>query len=422
MLDLKTIIAQPTEIKAKLLLRGFNKPVIDELVKLAATRSKVMTEIQTLESKRNKLSKEIGAVKATKGDITPILKEVASVKKEIEKINEQEVNVNKEVNELLLTLPNIPSDTTPVGATEDDNVVLKEYNFGTKKTKVKPHHEIATDLELVDFKRAVKMAGARFWAYTGMGARMVRALESLMLDTHTAKGYLEVIPPLLVNSKTMQGTGQLPKFGDDLFRIEGLDSWLIPTAEVPLTNFHANEIVDLTKPIMLTAYTPCFRKEAGSGGKDMKGTIRGHQFNKVELVKLVSKEQATEEFNKTVEDARHILDLLELPHRALHLVTGDIGFSASETIDLEVWIPSENKYREISSVSYFGDFQGRRASIRYKDEEGNMNIAHTINGSSLAIDRAMAAIFENYQNEDGSINVPKALHKYMGVKVIKNVK
>ena len=419
MLDLKRIIANPNEIKAKLLLRGFTKSTIDDLVKLADARSKVMTKIQTLESERNKLSKLIGTTKAAKGDITPILKEVADVKKKIETIKEEEMTVNKQVNELLLSLPNIPSDNTPVGANEEDNVVLKEYDFGTKKTKVKPHYEIATDLDLVDFKRAVKMSGARFWAYKGLGAKLVRSLESLMLDTHTSKGYVEIVPPLLVNSATMQGTGQLPKFADDLFKLEGMDSWLIPTAEVPLTNFYSNEIVDLTSPIMLTAYTPCFRAEAGSGGKDMRGTIRGHQFNKVELVKLVTKEQATEEFKKTIEDARSILDLLELPHRTLHLVTGDIGFSSTETIDLEVWIPSENKYREISSVSYFGDFQGRRASIRYKDADGKNQVAHTINGSSLAIDRAVAAIFENYQNEDGSITVPKALVKYMGCKIIK---
>ena len=419
MLDLKRIIANPNEIKAKLLLRGFTKSTIDDLVKLADARSKVMTKIQTLESERNKLSKLIGTTKAAKGDITPILKEVADVKKKIETIKEEEMTVNKQVNELLLSLPNIPSDNTPVGANEEDNVVLKEYEFGTKKTNIKPHYEIAVDLDLVDFKRAVKMSGARFWAYKGLGAKLVRSLESLMLDTHTSKGYVEIVPPLLVNSATMQGTGQLPKFADDLFKLEGMDSWLIPTAEVPLTNFYSNEIVDLTSPIMLTAYTPCFRAEAGSGGKDMRGTIRGHQFNKVELVKLVTKEQATDEFKKTIEDARSILDLLELSHRTLHLVTGDIGFSSTETIDLEVWIPSENKYREISSVSYFGDFQGRRASIRYKDEDGKNQVAHTINGSSLAIDRAVAAIFENYQNEDGTITVPKVLVKYMGCKVIK---
>ena len=415
MLDLKNILNNFENTKEKLLLRNFDVAILDKIKELAIKRSEVMTSLQTLESKRNKLSKEIGISKANGRDINNILKEVAKIKDEILDIKDTEFNLNNKIKQIMLSIPNLPNENTPIGTSENDNLVIKEYsNLGRGKLKnVKPHYEIATKLDIVDFERAVKLSGTRFWAYKGLGAKLVRSLEFLMLDTHVKKGYVEISPPLLVKSQIMQGTGQLPKFADDLFKIENEDKWLIPTAEVPLTNFYANEIIDLNKPKALTAYTPCFRAEAGSGGKDTKGLIRAHQFNKVELVKLVKNEDLKIEFSKTVKDAKNILDILELPYRELRLCTGDIGFSAEETIDLEVWIPSENKYREISSISSFGSYQGRRANIRYRDENGKTNIVNTINGSGLAIDRTIAAILENYQNDDGSITIPKALIKYM---------
>lgn len=420
MLDLKNILNNFEETKQKLGSRNFDVSLLDKVKKLAKQRSEVMTKIQALEAEKNDLSKEIGKAKSSGLEIKDVLEKVAKVKEEILAINDKEISVNHKIKELLLIIPNVPNKNTPVGKDENDNVVINEYaNLGRGKvTNVKPHYEIAKDLDIVDFERAVKLSGTRFWAYKGLGAKLVRALESFMLDTHIKKGYVEIVPPVLVKSKMMEGTGQLPKFADDSFKIENEDKWLIPTAEVPLTNFYANEIIDLNKPVALTAYTPCFRAEAGSGGKDTKGLIRAHQFNKVELVKIVKKEDLKEEFNKTVNDAKSILELLELPFRELRLCTGDIGFSAEETIDLEVWIPSENKYREISSISSFGSYQGRRASIRYKDESGKNKIANTINGSGLAIDRTIAAILENYQNSDDTISVPEVLIKYMDNKKI----
>lgn len=421
MLDLKIIISDTKNIKKKLSSKGFDVSSIDKIISLSIKRSKVMTEIQVLESKRNTISKTIGQLKS-KGENTDfIMEEVADIKESIQKIKNDELTVNNEIKELLLYVPNVPADNVPVGKDEDDNVLIKEYSkLGRGKvTGVKPHYDIATELEIVDFERAVKLSGARFWAYKGLGSRLVRSLENFMLDTHVKNGYTEWRPPVIVKSNILEGTGQLPKFGDDLFKIEGVDSYLIPTAEVPLTNLHNGEIIDVTTPIAYTAFTLCFRAEAGSGGKDMKGLIRAHQFNKVELVKFTSKEALEEEFNKTLNDAKNILELLELPYQELQLCTGDGSFAAETTIDLEVWIPSENRYRETSSVSSFGDYQGRRASIRYKNKDGKNQPVCTINGSALAIDRIVAAILENYQNEDGSITIPKVLIPYMGTDVIK---
>ena len=420
MLDLKNILNNFDNVKQKLASRNFDVSVLDKIKEVAQKRSKLMTKLQSLEAKRNQLSKEFGKAKAKGDSAIDILAKVSKVKKEIWVIKDSEININKEIKKLLLIVPNLPNKNTPTGKDENANLVINEYpNLGRQKvTDVKPHYEIALELDIVDFERAVKLSGTRFWAYKGLGAKLVRSLESFMLDIHIKKGYIEIVPPVLVKSKIMEGTGQLPKFSEDLFKIENEDKWLIPTAEVPLTNFYSNEILDLTKPIALTAYTPCFRKEAGSGGKDTKGLIRAHQFNKVELVKLVKNEDLQLEFNKTINDAKHILELLELPYRELRLCTGDIGFSVEETIDLEVWMPSENRYREISSISAYGNFQARRANIRYKDENGKKYIANTINGSGLAIDRTIAAILENYQNKDGTIDIPKALIKYMGYEKI----
>ncbi len=421
MINLKDIVKNKNEIKEKLASRGFDVSVIDEIISLAVKRSELMPSLQELENKRNTLSKEVGIAKSSGQDASDILKQVADVKVEIEKIESKEIEVNKDIEKLLLTVPNIPSETTPVGKDEESNVLIKEHGeLGRGKvTGVIAHHEIATKMGIVDFERSVKISGTRFWSYIGDGAKLVRALETFMLNTHVDNGYLEIIPPLLVSTKTMQGTGQLPKFADDLFKVEGSDKWLIPTAEVPLTNFYAGEILDLNNPISLTAYTPCFRDESSSGGKDMKGLIRGFQFNKVEVVKIVKPSDVEKEFNKTYTEIKGLLEALELPHQELELCTGDLGFSAERTIDLEVWIPSENRYRETSSISSFSSFQARRASLKYKDENGKNDFASTINGSGLAIDRIMAAILENYQNADGSITIPKVLVPFMGKETIK---
>ncbi len=414
MLDLKNILNNFEEVKRQLGKRKFDLAKLEEIKEVAKKRSELMTKMQSLEAEKNNLSKQIGELKAKKENADELLIQVAKIKNRIEQIKEAENQVNIEIKDKLLLIPNLPLAAVPFGNDDSENVVIATHDkLGRGLVKgVKPHYDIAVALDIVDFERAVRMSGTRFWAYKGLGSRLVRALENFMLDTHVAKGYTELRPPVIVNAKTMQGTGQLPKFKDDLFKLEGLDAYLIPTAEVPVTNFYQDEILDLTKPIAFTAFTPCFRAEAGSGGRDMRGLIRAHQFNKVELVKLTSQKDLEIEYQKTVEDAKAILELLELPYRELMLCSGDLGFSAQQTIDLEVWIPSESKFREISSISRFGDFQGRRAAIRYKD--GNENWpACTINGSGLSIDRTIAAILENYQNEDGTITIPKVLVKYM---------
>ncbi len=421
MLDFKKIINNSKLVKEKLKTRNFDVSIIDKILKLSKERSNVMTYLQKLESKKNLISKNIGYKKLKNESIDKDLKNVAKIKEEIEKINSKEKEVNLNIKNKLLYIPNLPNENTPIGKDEKSNVLIKEYFFlgRGKVTNVEAHYEIAKKLDIVDFKRAVKLSGSRYWAYKGLGAKLLRALENYMLDKHIENNYIEWNVPIIVKNNILEGTGQLPKFKKDLFKIENLNSYLIPTTEVPLTNLFNNEIIDLSTPIAYTAYSLCFRSEAGSGGKDIKGLIRAHQFNKVELVKFVSKEDHKLEFIKTVNDAKSILEDLELPYQEIQLCTGDLGFSAEETIDLEVWIPSEKKYREISSISSFSDFQGRRASIRYKDKTNKNQIAYTINGSGLAIDRTIAAILEIYQNKDGSITIPKVLIPYMKLELIK---
>ncbi|NQZ29514.1 MAG: serine--tRNA ligase [Mycoplasmatales bacterium] len=422
MLDLRKILENSQEVKNKLETRGFDTKKIDELVGLGEQRSELMTKLEALQAQRNATSKKIGIAKRNKEDVTGIMEEVANIKADIESLEEHTRKVNQMVEDLLLSIPNLPSNDSPIGSDEEQNEVMEtnpELGRG-HVTGVKPHYEIAEELDLVDFERAVKISGTRFVAYKGYGARLVRALKDFMLDTHTEKnGYTEFVPPVIVNTKSLIGTGQLPKFSEDLFKIDKEDKWLIPTAEVPLTNIYSGEIIDLETPKSVTAYTLCFRSEAGSTGRDTRGLIRMHQFNKVELVKFIKPEDEEKEFNKLLNDAEGILKALELPYQTLSLCTGDIGFSAKRTIDLEVWMPSENKYREISSVSNFGDYQARRAMIRYKDKNNKTQYASTLNGSGIAIDRCIAAILENYQNEDGTITVPTVLQKYMGIEIIK---
>ena len=415
MLDLKYILNNKNYIIKKLSTRNYDISNIEKIVKLIEKRNQLIFKLEKLLAKKNELSQEIGIQKRNKKNPEKLINEVNLLKEEIDKIElKADKSINK-VNELVLQIPNIPYDDVPIGHSDLDNVVIKEHpTLGRGLVKnVEPHYDIATKLDIIDFSRAVKLAQTRFVLYKKEGAALIRALENFMLDTHIKNGYEEIIPPHIVNSKMLYGTGQLPKFKEDLFKLEGNDLWLIPTAEVPVTNYHYDEILDLSKPKKYVAYTKCFRSEAGSGGRDTRGIIRQHEFHKVELVKVVKQEDGMTEWEKMVNDAKSILELLEIPYREVMLSTGDIGFSSAKTIDLELWIPSEEKYRETSSISICNDFQARRAKIRYRNDEGKTTYAFTMNGSGLAIDRVMAAILENYQNSDGSISIPKVLIPYM---------
>ncbi len=415
MLDLKYILNNKNYIIKKLSTRNYDISNIEKIVKLIEKRNQLIFKLEKLLAKKNELSQEIGIQKRNKKNPEKLINEVNLLKEEIDKIElKADKSINK-VNELVLQIPNIPYDDVPIGHSDLDNVVIKEHaTLGRGLVKnVEPHYDIATKLDVIDFSRAVKLAQTRFVLYKKEGAALIRALENFMLDTHIKNGYEEIMPPHIVNSKMLYGTGQLPKFKEDLFKLEGNDLWLIPTAEVPVTNYHYDEILDLSKPKKYVAYTKCFRSEAGSGGRDTRGIIRQHEFHKVELVKVVKQEDGITEWEKMVNDAKNILELLEIPYREVMLSTGDIGFSSAKTIDLELWIPSEEKYRETSSISICNDFQARRAKIRYRNDEGKTTYAFTMNGSGLAIDRVMAAILENYQNSDGSISIPKVLIPYM---------
>lgn len=415
MLDLKYILNNKNYIIKKLSTRNYDISNIEKIVKLIEKRNQLIFKLEKLLAKKNELSQEIGIQKRNKKNPEKLINEVNLLKEEIDKIElKADKSINK-VNELVLQIPNIPYDDVPIGHSDLDNVVIKEHpTLGRGLVKnVEPHYDIAAKLDIIDFSRAVKLAQTRFVLYKKEGAALIRALENFMLDTHIKNGYEEIMPPHIVNSKMLYGTGQLPKFKEDLFKLEGNDLWLIPTAEVPVTNYHYDEILDLSKPKKYVAYTKCFRSEAGSGGRDARGIIRQHEFHKVELVKVVKQEDGMTEWEKMVNDAKNILELLEIPYREVMLSTGDIGFSSAKTIDLELWIPSEEKYRETSSISICNDFQARRAKIRYRNDEGKTTYAFTMNGSGLAIDRVMAAILENYQNKDGSISIPKVLIPYM---------
>ena len=415
MLDLKYILNNKNYIIKKLSTRNYDISNIEKIVKLIEKRNQLIFKLEKLLAKKNELSQEIGIQKRNKQNPEKLINEVNLLKEEIDKIElKADKSINK-VNELVLQIPNIPYDDVPIGHSDLDNVVIKEHpTLGRGLVKnVEPHYDIATKLDIIDFSRAVKLAQTRFVLYKKEGAALIRALENFMLDTHIKNGYEEIMPPHIVNSKMLYGTGQLPKFKEDLFKLQDNDLWLIPTAEVPVTNYHYDEILDLSKPKKYVAYTKCFRSEAGSGGRDTRGIIRQHEFHKVELVKVVKQEDGMTEWEKMVNDAKNILELLEIPYREVMLSTGDIGFSSAKTIDLELWIPSEEKYRETSSISICNDFQARRAKIRYRNDEGKTTYAFTMNGSGLAIDRVMAAILENYQNSDGSISIPKVLIPYM---------
>ena len=416
MLDTKFIRDNLDQAEAALATRGGNISLSGFRV-LDVKRRSLLTESETLKALKNSVSEEIAKVK-DKSTVKDKIAEMKEVSAKIKGFDDELKTVEEEFSTLLMTIPNLPHPTTPVGKSEEDNVVVRSW--GTPPTfdfAAKAHWDLGEDLDILDFERGAKITGARFCLSKGAGARLERALISFMLDLHTTNhGYTEVLPPFMVNRASMTATGQLPKFEEDLFRLVDPDFFLIPTAEVPVTNIHRDEILKKSDlPISYTAYTPCFRREAGSHGKDTRGLIRQHQFNKVELVKFVHPDESQAELEKLTSHAEKVLQLLELPYRLLALCSGDIGFSACKTYDLEVWLPGQNLYREISSCSSFGDFQARRAGIRFReDEKSKPEFVHTLNGSGLAVGRTLVAILENYQQADGSIVIPAALRPYMG--------
>jgi len=420
MLDLKLITGNPELVKEGLKRRNAEID-IDSILELDEKRRNLIKNVEELKKLRNDTSKEIGKIKKSGGDITEISAKMKKVSDDISEMDNAIKEIEEKIKDILLTIPNLPDETTPVGSNEENNVFYK--SSGQKPAfdfEPKPHWEIAESLQLVDFEKGATLAKSRFSVYTGLGAKLERALINFMLDVQSENGYKEIIPPLLVNAKTMTGTGQLPKFEEELFKCERDELYLIPTAEVPLTNIYADTILNEEElPIKVTAYTPCFRREAGSYGKDVRGLIRQHQFNKVEIVKIAHPKNSMEELELLLEDAEKILQKLGLHYRVMTLCTGDLGFSSAKTYDIEVWLPGQNCYREISSCSNFKDFQARRANIKFRNKNKKVEFAHTLNGSGLAVGRTFLAILENYQQKDGSVVIPEALRPYMGIEIIK---
>lgn len=416
MLDIKMIRQNTDEIKERLATRGVKAEKIDALLEKDKRRRELLVETEGLKQKRNEVSAEIANAKRNKQDATDAIKEMREVGAKIKSLDEELEEVEATVKDMASRLPNLPNPTIPVGPDESANVELRKV--GTPREfdfEPKAHWDIGEDLGILDFDRGAKVSGARFVYYKGLGARLERAVYNFMLDEHAKEGYTEMLPPYIVNAQTMYGTGQFPKFKEDVYQVNGEDMALIPTAEVPLTNYYRDEVIPMEKlPVYFTALTPCFRSEAGSAGRDTRGLIRMHQFNKVEMVKFSKPENSYDELEKMTQNAGNIMEKLGLPYHVITLSTGDMGFSAAMTHDLEVWMPAQNKYREISSCSNCEDFQARRAHIQYRDENGKLNFVHTLNGSGLAVGRTVAAILENYQNEDGSVTVPEALRPYLG--------
>lgn len=415
MLDIKIVRANPQAVVDGMKKRGMNLD-LTEFQTLDENRRKLLVEVEELKNRRNTVSKEIGRMKKAGENADDMVLEMGKVGDQIKAMDEDLRVLEGQLNDIMLAIPNIPDATLPEGGEDDYRVERtwgepRQYDF-----EPLAHWDIGEGLDILDFERAAKVTGARFTFYKGMGAKLERALISFMLDLHTTEhGYVELIPPYMANVASMTGTGQLPKFAEDMFKLEGLDYYLIPTAEVPVTNYYRDEILDEKDlPIKHCAFSPCFRAEAGSHGRDTRGIIRQHQFHKVEMVKFAHPDHSWEELESLTQNAEHVLQLLELPYRVICLATGDIGFSSAKTYDVEVWLPSFNTYREISSCSNFLDFQARRANIRFRDKEGKVRFVHTLNGSGLAIGRTVAAVLENYQQADGSVVVPKVLRPYMG--------
>ncbi|MCQ1531333.1 serine--tRNA ligase [Lutispora saccharofermentans] len=416
MLDIKEIRANAEEVIRKLKRRG-GEYRVGKILELDERRRAFLAAVEDLKAQRNKVSEEIAKIKKSRGNADGLIAEMKAVSDKIKEDDDKVREIEDEINQELLTIPNTPNDSIPDGKSDADNKEIRRWGEPTKfPYEPKAHWDIGEDLGILDFATAGKVTGARFTFYRGLGARLERSLINFMLDTHTANGYTEILPPYMANSRSMQGTGQLPKFEEDMFKVNNTDYYLIPTAEVPVTNIHREEILEGVQfPIKYTAYSACFRAEAGSAGRDTRGLIRQHQFNKVELVKFAHPDNSYEELETLTNDAERILQLLGLPYRVVCLSAGDIGFSSAKTYDLEVWMPSYNRYVEISSCSNFEDFQARRADIKFKENpKAKARFVHTLNGSGVAIGRTVAAILENFQQEDGSVLVPEVLRSYMG--------
>lgn len=417
MLDVKFVRENMDVVEQALKNRG-SAISLESFSKLDVDRRELLAKVEVLKAKRNSVSQEVARMKKAGENADSIIEEMRLVGDEIAKLDNELREVEANLEGLLLEIPNVPHTSVAVGKDEEDNVEVRKWGeLPVFDFEPKAHWDIGENLDILDFERAAKVTGARFTFYKGLGARLERALISFMLDLHTEEhGYTEMLPPFIVNRDSMVGTGQLPKFAEDMFKLEGLDYYLIPTAEVPVTNYHRDEILMIDDlPKYYTAYSGCFRAEAGSAGRDTRGLIRQHQFNKVELVKFVKPEDSYEELEKLTLNAEEVLKKLGLPYRTILLCSGDMGFASAKTYDLEVWLPSQNKYREISSCSNFEDFQARRAGIRFRRElKGKPELVHTLNGSGLAVGRTLSAILENYQQADGSVIIPEALRPYMG--------
>ena len=417
MLDLRLIRTDPERVREAVRRRGADVP-LERLIEADKAWRAKLSEVEKLKAERNEASAAIGALKRAGQDASEAIARMKSVAERIKQLDAEVAALEEEIQGLLLEIPNIPHESVPVGSSDAENVEVKRVGEPPRfDFEPRPHWELGAHLGLLDFERAAKVTGARFSFLKGVGARLERALIQFMLDLHTREsGYTELWAPFIVNEASMRGTGQLPKFAQDMFRLDGTDYYLVPTAEVPLTNYHAGEILDgRLLPLKYTAYTPCFRAEAGAHGRDTRGLIRQHQFDKVELVKFTTPESSYEELERLLADAEKVLQALELPYRVSVLCTGDLGFAAAKTYDIEVWMPSYGRYVEISSCSNFEDFQARRAQIRYRPEPGaKAELVHTLNGSGLAVGRTFAAVLENFQQADGTVRVPERLRPYLG--------
>ncbi|GIQ68944.1 serine--tRNA ligase [Xylanibacillus composti] len=418
MLDIKRLRTDIATVEQALANRGGSAAELGNFTELDVKRRELLQESEQLKNRRNTVSQEVAKMKKSGENADDLILEMRQVSDRIKGLDEEIRAIEEQLQGILLTIPNIPHESVPIGASEEDNVELRqwgtlpEWNF-----EPRAHWDLAEQLGILDFEAAAKVAGSRFVFYRGLGARLERALINFMMDLHSSEhGFEEMLPPYMVNRDSMTGTGQLPKFEEDAFKLTDTDYFLVPTAEVPVTNYHRDDILSLGDlPKYFVAYSACFRSEAGSAGRDTRGLIRQHQFNKVELVKLVAPEHSYEELEKLTGNAERVLQLLDLPYRIMTLCTGDLGFTSAKTYDLEVWLPSAKMYREISSCSNFEDFQARRANIRFRREaSGKPEFVHTLNGSGLAVGRTVAAILENYQQEDGSVVIPEALRPYMG--------
>lgn len=422
MIDIRILRNEPEKLIEALKRRKEDRIDVDGLLELDKNRRELVFQVEQMKSKQNTISKQIPALKKEGKDTAPIFAEMKVLSDDIKKIDEEVREIDEQIEKIMYTIPNIANPSVPDGDTDEDNIEVRRFMEPTKfDFEPKAHWDLGEDLNILDPGTAAKITGTRFTVYRGVGAQLERAVINFYLDTHTTKnGYKEIFPPFMVHRNSMVGTGQLPKFEEDAFKVANTDYFLVPTAEVPVTNMHRDEILDGSKlPIKYCAYTACFRAEAGSAGRDTRGLIRQHQFNKVELVKFANPENSYEELEKLVNDAESVLQLLKLPYRVVKICIGDLGFTAAMKYDIEVWMPSYNRFVEISSCSNFEDFQARRANIKFKNSvKDKAQLVHTLNGSGVAIGRTVAAILENYQNADGSVTVPEILRPYMGGKEV----